>query len=418
MEIDKQSSTKTHKPSSSLDGSLTNLGWLQALGCTTGLDSPLVSCPDSTSLKKAKKVKKEECQDDEDSDIKSVNNKQPAPGKKKKKGLKEKTAKQALMLKGNKEGEDVEPKISKPPQCYATLIYMAMNESNRGKLTLGEIYDYVQDNFLYYRVNDNGWKNSIRHNLTQHKCFERVSRANDRPGKGGFWRMAKGYEVYFHNGIFKRKRRKTPGYDPKDNSAFTHIPGSPAQKRKEEKQRKNLKKVYKKKNSAKSKKSKKSKTRSPASYPTHQQHQSSVDFGLDDDLDDGLDGIDWDSFTPDDKYYTESAIGGLSETSVSDNAALLEDLSIMDDTPDNILADINQNNQRRNETVTDQLHNVESNLNLDSSINSNGSWNGEDLMVVGVGLQLLEGTSEFQQLDTKRTPEDIDMVDIPCDWIG
>ena len=46
----------------------------------------------------------------------------------------------------------------KPPFAYATLIYMALRESDKEKLALGEIYDYIYSNFAYYRQSGLGWK--------------------------------------------------------------------------------------------------------------------------------------------------------------------------------------------------------------------------------------------------------------------
>jgi hypothetical protein len=46
----------------------------------------------------------------------------------------------------------------KPPFAYATLIYMALQESDSPKLALAEIYDYISDNLAYYRYPDPGWK--------------------------------------------------------------------------------------------------------------------------------------------------------------------------------------------------------------------------------------------------------------------
>lgn len=82
----------------------------------------------------------------------------------------------------------------KPPHSYVALIYLAMKHSGRSKVTLAEIYDYIRTRFTYYRHAGTGWKNSIRHNLTQQKCFVKVARmAEDGGGKGGFWAPHEGY---------------------------------------------------------------------------------------------------------------------------------------------------------------------------------------------------------------------------------
>jgi hypothetical protein len=47
---------------------------------------------------------------------------------------------------------------TKPPFEYLTLIYRAVKASGRERCTLNEIYTYIQDNFLYYRKCDPGWK--------------------------------------------------------------------------------------------------------------------------------------------------------------------------------------------------------------------------------------------------------------------
>ena len=50
------------------------------------------------------------------------------------------------------------------------------------------------------------FQNSIRHNLSLNKCFQKVPRRKDEPGKGGFWRINPEYNDMLENGIFKKRR--------------------------------------------------------------------------------------------------------------------------------------------------------------------------------------------------------------------
>ena len=49
-------------------------------------------------------------------------------------------------------------------------------------------------------------QNSIRHNLSLNKCFIKIARSKDEPGKGGFWKLDPVYANSLVDGVFKKRR--------------------------------------------------------------------------------------------------------------------------------------------------------------------------------------------------------------------
>ncbi|CAB4059396.1 unnamed protein product [Lepeophtheirus salmonis] len=100
---------------------------------------------------------------------------------------------------GNHNQED-----PKPQQSYIGLISMAILSAKEHKLVLADIYQYILDNYAYFRHRGPGWRNSIRHNLSLNDCFIKAGRAAN--GKGHYWAIHPACKEDFQRGDYRRRK--------------------------------------------------------------------------------------------------------------------------------------------------------------------------------------------------------------------
>ncbi|CAF2324743.1 unnamed protein product [Rotaria sp. Silwood2] len=108
-----------------------------------------------------------------------------------------------LSQQGRRFGADV-----KPPYSYIALITLAIESSKDGKMTLNEIYKFIQDRYPFYNEQTaQRWQNSIRHNLSLNDCFVKISRTSSdncsltgNKSKGNYWTLHDKAKNMFGNG--------------------------------------------------------------------------------------------------------------------------------------------------------------------------------------------------------------------------
>eukprot|EP00118_Oscarella_pearsei_P027389 m.311038 g.311038 ORF g.311038 m.311038 type:complete len:430 (+) comp58491_c0_seq1:141-1430(+) len=162
---------------SSLNTSLTSIQWLQELE-----PSNLVS----SSQNAAKSAPKRQLNMEEDEDAR----------------------KRRKVSREEKHTGETPPQCRKPPFSYATLIAFAINSDPDKRMTLSQIYCWIEDNFPYFKTARSAWKNSIRHNLSLRDTFIKEKRSSFDQGKGSYWKIAPGEEDKLLRTTFRQLRQQ------------------------------------------------------------------------------------------------------------------------------------------------------------------------------------------------------------------
>ncbi|MBN3304293.1 FOXN4 protein, partial [Amia calva] len=108
--------------------------------------------------------------------------------------------------------QDLQPKsYPKPIYSYSCLIAMALKNSKTGSLPVSEIYSFMKEHFPYFKTAPDGWKNSVRHNLSLNKCFEKVeNKMSGSSRKGCLWALNPAKIDKMEEEMQKWKRKDLP----------------------------------------------------------------------------------------------------------------------------------------------------------------------------------------------------------------
>ncbi|CAG8835933.1 37739_t:CDS:2 [Gigaspora margarita] len=90
----------------------------------------------------------------------------------------------------------------KPLYTYASLIGQAILQAPNRRLPLNEIYEWIMVTYPFYKKENKGWQNSIRHNLTLCPAFRKVERESGHHAKGSYWTIPDEFMCCFVNDTF------------------------------------------------------------------------------------------------------------------------------------------------------------------------------------------------------------------------
>ena len=118
-----------------------------------------------------------------------------------------------------------QPKVAnvKPDISYIELVAKAIMGSPDKSVLLSTIYQWIEDNYPYYKHTKNSWRNSIRHNLSVNECFVKNKRVKN--GRRFYWGIHSSCIEAFERGDFDRRkaRRQVQQCNRAFSSAFEEL---------------------------------------------------------------------------------------------------------------------------------------------------------------------------------------------------
>uniref|UniRef100_A0A914Z013 Fork-head domain-containing protein n=1 Tax=Panagrolaimus superbus TaxID=310955 RepID=A0A914Z013_9BILA len=87
---------------------------------------------------------------------------------------------------------------------YIGIIAKCILESPGKRILLSELYEWILTQYPYFRYRGQGWRNSVRHNLSLNECFVKAGRAAN--GKSSYWTIHPANIEDFSRGDFRRKQ--------------------------------------------------------------------------------------------------------------------------------------------------------------------------------------------------------------------
>ncbi|KAM9308503.1 forkhead activin signal transducer 3-like [Gastrophryne carolinensis] len=79
-------------------------------------------------------------------------------------------------------------RYAKPPYSYLAMIALVIQSAPDRKLKLSQILHEISTLFPFFKGDYQGWKDSIRHNLSSNDCFKKVLKDPLKPhAKGNYW---------------------------------------------------------------------------------------------------------------------------------------------------------------------------------------------------------------------------------------